>query len=184
MKLGRETKIERNFKVMAVITKFVIVRDGVELETVFSTKKEAEAHDKMLDAADEISNLIMHHGADRYSIDGGAIKAIAEYIAENAVTVTKILNSYDNAPGAEQTLWGAVNAVTHSVDFNPSARSVDTRLNGAWFGQGAALKNEAFEMVQDESLLESIIETTAEKIRQTGTSGNDTLAGLAALVDF
>ena len=91
MKLGRETKIERNFKVMAVITKFVIVRDGVELETVFSTKKEAEAHDKMLDAADEISNLIMHHGADRFSIDGGAIKAIAEYIAENAVTVTKIL---------------------------------------------------------------------------------------------
>lgn len=108
----------------------------------------------------------------------------ADSFGTKARTVTKILNSYDNAPGAEQTLWGAVNAVTHSIDFNPSARSVDTRLNGAWFGQGAALKNEAFEMVQDESLLESIIETTAEKIRQTGTSGNDTLAGLAALVDF
>jgi hypothetical protein len=35
---------------MAVITKFFVVRDGVELDKVFSEKKDAETYDKMLDA--------------------------------------------------------------------------------------------------------------------------------------
>ena len=36
---------------MAVITKYVVVRDGVELDREFLVKKEADAYDKMLDAA-------------------------------------------------------------------------------------------------------------------------------------
>lgn len=43
---------------MAVITKFFIIRDGVELDKVFTDKKEAEAFDKMLDAADKLTEII------------------------------------------------------------------------------------------------------------------------------
>ena len=43
---------------MAVITKFFVVRHGVELDKVFSDKKDAEAYDKMLDAADQLAEFI------------------------------------------------------------------------------------------------------------------------------
>lgn len=42
---------------MAVITQFVVVRDGVEKMT-FTSKKEADAYDKMLDIADSLIPFI------------------------------------------------------------------------------------------------------------------------------
>ena len=49
---------------MAVITRYIVVRNGVELDKVFSEKKEAEAYDKMLDAADNLAaNLIKESDA-------------------------------------------------------------------------------------------------------------------------
>lgn len=52
--------------------------------------------------------------------------------------------SYTNAPGAEPTLWGAVNGVTHNVDWI-KGRSMDTRFDSAQFGAGANLKQAAWE---------------------------------------
>lgn len=46
---------------------------------------------------------------------------------------------------ASGTAWGLVNAVTEYVDHQRRARSVDSRLDSAWFGPGAALKARAFE---------------------------------------
>ena len=43
---------------MAVITKYVVVRNGVELDKEFLVKKEAEAYDKMLDAAEKLAAFI------------------------------------------------------------------------------------------------------------------------------
>lgn len=45
---------------------------------------------------------------------------------------------------ANGTMWGLVNAVTEYVDHH-AGRSQGTRLNSAWFGQGAELKGSAFE---------------------------------------
>ena len=42
---------------MAVIVKYVVVRDGVEKMT-FTTKKEADAYDKMLDIAENLQAFI------------------------------------------------------------------------------------------------------------------------------
>lgn len=46
---------------------------------------------------------------------------------------------------ANDTAWGLVNAVTQYVDHERRARSVDNRLDSAWFGAGAAIKQRALE---------------------------------------
>jgi len=47
--------------------------------------------------------------------------------------------------GSAGTAWGLVNAVTQYVDHE-QGRSPDTRLHSAWFGQGAQVKQDAFDL--------------------------------------
>ncbi|MPM41240.1 hypothetical protein SDC9_87890 [bioreactor metagenome] len=46
---------------------------------------------------------------------------------------------------AKDTAWGLLSAVTEFVDHEKQARSQDNRLDSAWFGQGASLKQRALE---------------------------------------
>ena len=46
---------------------------------------------------------------------------------------------------AKGTAWGLVNAVTEYVDHEKRARSTGHRMDSAWFGQGANLKQRALE---------------------------------------
>lgn len=48
---------------------------------------------------------------------------------------------------ARGTRWGLLNAVTQYVDHATRARSDENRLNSAWFGQGKAIKDQAFQML-------------------------------------
>ena len=45
---------------------------------------------------------------------------------------------------AAGTAWGLLNGVTEYVDQHRRARSADHRLDSAWFGPGAAIKEKAF----------------------------------------
>lgn len=45
---------------------------------------------------------------------------------------------------SDGTAWGLVNAVTEYVDHHRRAKSRDTRLDSAWFGQGANIKAKAW----------------------------------------
>ena len=45
------------------------------------------------------------------------------------------------------TAWGLLNSVTEYVDHHRRARSEDHRLDAAWFGQGAQLKQRAWDEV-------------------------------------
>ena len=45
---------------------------------------------------------------------------------------------------AAGTAWGLLNGVTEYVDQHRRARSIDHRLDSAWFGPGAAIKEKAF----------------------------------------
>jgi phage/plasmid-like protein (TIGR03299 family) len=47
--------------------------------------------------------------------------------------------------GTAGTVWGWLNAVTQYVDHEARAQSQDTRLNSAWYGKGAEIKNRALE---------------------------------------
>ncbi|MFJ3483539.1 DUF932 domain-containing protein [Pseudomonas sp. NPDC090202] len=44
---------------------------------------------------------------------------------------------------ARGTAWGLLNAITEFVDHEKRARSIDYRIDSAWFGQGAAVKQRA-----------------------------------------
>ena len=77
---------------MAVIVKYVVVRDNVELEQTFTDKKEAEAYDKLLDAADGIGALI-RQGAFSTDVDDKIMDDISLYLAKNAPAVLQILKS-------------------------------------------------------------------------------------------
>ena len=46
---------------------------------------------------------------------------------------------------AHSTAWGLVNSITEYVDHHRRARSDDHRLDAAWFGAGAAIKQKAWD---------------------------------------
>lgn len=50
-----------------------------------------------------------------------------------------------NLQSAQGTAWGLLNGVTEYVDHERRARSQDYRLDSAWFGAGAAIKQKALE---------------------------------------
>jgi phage/plasmid-like protein (TIGR03299 family) len=48
--------------------------------------------------------------------------------------------------GGSNTVWAWLNAITQYVDHEARARSVDNRLDSAWFGKGDTIKTRAYEM--------------------------------------
>jgi len=75
---------------MAVITRFIVVRNGVELDKVFDIKKEADAYDRMLDAAENLAAFINKSGL-QIDFDAKTVEEISIYLAKNAPEVTNIL---------------------------------------------------------------------------------------------
>lgn len=68
---------------------------------------------------------------------------------ERAIRRVKALYESDGVgtdlPAAKGTAWGLLNAVTQFVDHERRARGQDYRLDSAWFGPGAALKQKALD---------------------------------------
>jgi len=75
---------------MAVITRFIVVRNGVELDKVFDVKKEADAYDKMLDAAENLAVFIKKSDL-QIDLDAKTVEEISIYLAKNAPEVINIL---------------------------------------------------------------------------------------------
>jgi phage/plasmid-like protein (TIGR03299 family) len=70
----------------------------------------------------------------------------------NERALKRVQAIYDGAAGkgaelasSQGTAWGLLNAVTQYVDHERRARTQDSRINSAWFGQGAALKQRALD---------------------------------------
>ena len=82
---------------MAVITKYVVVRNGVELDLVFEIKKEADAYDKMLDAADNLSRFIRESDLE-IDLDDKIIDGISVLLSKNGPEVMKILKGINSTP--------------------------------------------------------------------------------------
>lgn len=70
-------------------------------------------------------------------------KEVLEMGEDNRV-LRQLMGVFRQGKGSEPTVWGLVNGVTAFVD-HVRGRSVDTRLNTAWFGNGATLKQKAWD---------------------------------------
>lgn len=71
---------------MAVIIKYIVERKGVEKMT-FSSKKEADAYDKMLDSADQLSAFL---GASSVTLDDLQLEELGLYLASNKEMVQSL----------------------------------------------------------------------------------------------
>ncbi len=72
---------------MAVVVQYIVVRNGVEKMT-FATKKEADAHDKMLDIADNLSAFLR---ASDIKLDDDQNEKISLLLAQERDTVNALL---------------------------------------------------------------------------------------------
>ncbi|WP_371186741.1 YebG family protein [Thalassotalea maritima] len=64
---------------MAVESRFVVVRDGVEVET-FMDKKSADEYDKMLDMADSLSELLEQ---SPLKLDDQVVEELSVFLAKH-----------------------------------------------------------------------------------------------------
>jgi phage/plasmid-like protein (TIGR03299 family) len=77
---------------------------------------------------------------------GAAPENTIPEVIPNERALRRVQNLYEGAgrgatmPSANGTAWGLLNAVTEYIDHERRARSTEYRLDSAWFGQGAALK--------------------------------------------
>ena len=78
---------------MAVIIKYIVERKGVEKMT-FTSKKEADAYDKMLDCSDQFASFI---GASTVTLDDQQLEELGLYIASNKDIVQGLFKGSDFA---------------------------------------------------------------------------------------
>ncbi|CAJ3148543.1 phage/plasmid-like protein [Burkholderia pseudomallei] len=79
-------------------------------------------------------NVVDHDGL---AVNERAIKAVGQLYAGRGKGA--------DLASASGTAWGLVNAVTEYVDHHRRARSGDHRRDAAWFGQGATIKQRAWD---------------------------------------
>lgn len=78
--------------------------------------------------------------------DGDETKKFADQpkgAAMEAAYASIVQSPGSDLPSAVNSAWGLVNGITHYVDFQKRARSSNNRLDSAWFGSGADLKDKA-----------------------------------------
>ena len=86
---------------MAVIVKYVVVRDGKE-DMIFTTKKKADAYDKMLDIAERLNDFLQSAAVD---IGEDKLDELAFFMAQHREPIGKLLRGghVDEPVQAEDT---------------------------------------------------------------------------------
>jgi phage/plasmid-like protein (TIGR03299 family) len=110
------------------------------------------AWDQFMDSIKVLSERKVHRiEAMNYLVDvlGNPAIPLAEQNNQKALQAVHALFSGGgrgaDMASASNTAWGLLNAVTDYVDHQRRARNDDYRLDSAWFGMGAAIKQKAFE---------------------------------------
>ncbi|MBI0326887.1 DUF932 domain-containing protein [Burkholderia plantarii] len=110
----------------------------------FMARTKALAERKVSDSAAEtflrrVLTYSTPNGADHdgLAVNERAIKAVGQLYAGRGKGA--------DLASASGTAWGLVNAVTEYVDHHRRARSDDYRRDAAWFGQGATIKQRAWD---------------------------------------
>lgn len=73
---------------MAVEIRYHVIRNGKEV-AMYTTKKEADAHDKMLDIAERLTEFIA--AAESFDVDETVLEELSLYLARNRMAAIQIL---------------------------------------------------------------------------------------------
>jgi dsDNA-binding SOS-regulon protein len=123
---------------MAVIVKYVVVRDGKE-DMIFTTKKEADAYDKMLDIAEQLHDFILTSeidiGADQLddltffmAQHRDEIGSILKGVAPDAANKGRASKAKAEAPAAQEPeIEASAVAADQASDTPTESRSAKSR---------------------------------------------------------
>lgn len=107
---------------MAVIVKYMVVRDGKE-EMIFATKKEADAYDKMLDIAGRLSAYLQRAELD---LTEDQLDAVTFFLAAHRDQVGRLLKG-----GALDAAAAPAKASAETPEQGQSPESTESRDPGA-----------------------------------------------------
>ncbi|KVS34318.1 DUF932 domain-containing protein [Burkholderia cepacia] len=110
----------------------------------FTVRTKAMAERKVTDsAADAFFRRVLTYTVtnpgerDGMTVNERAVRAVGELYAGRGKGA--------QLPSASGTAWGLLNSITEYVDHHRRARSDDHRRDAAWFGQGALIKQKAWD---------------------------------------
>jgi dsDNA-binding SOS-regulon protein len=107
---------------MAIIVKYVVVSHGKE-DMIFNTRKEAEAHDKMLDIAERLYAFL--HSAE-INIAEDTLEALTLFMAQHREPVSTILKG-----GKLKTPAGSAQPVALPQDMRAESSASEPKSNRA-----------------------------------------------------
>ena len=107
---------------MAVIVKYVVVADG-KADMIFSTKQEAEAHDKMLDIAEQLTAFLQ---AAEIPLADDTLEALTWFMAQHREPLATILKG-----SRLQTPAASAPAAMVSPDTREAGRSSERKSSKA-----------------------------------------------------
>ena len=105
---------------MTVEVKYVVIREGEE-KMSFTSKKDADAYDKMLDMADVLGDWL---GNAPVELDDAAREGMALWLAEQKDTLSTILKSGKLPSSAVETPPETESAETDAVDITHATKRV------------------------------------------------------------
>lgn len=112
---------------MTVEVRYLVIRDGKEVG-MYTSKKEADAHDKMLDIAENLFSFI--EKADRIDLNESQLEELSIYLANHRDIVIQILKgSPIPEPGAETSGDEEVEPVLLSEQSAPPKSRKKKQLN-------------------------------------------------------
>lgn len=113
------------------------------------------ANDSFLSFMDDMKQLAKRKLSDREAITflidlvGDPTKSLEDQASGDAKQMKAIYDLYTkDGMGHEmagKTAWGILNAVTEMVDHHTGHQTTDARMDSAWFGTGARLKQQAYD---------------------------------------
>jgi uncharacterized protein len=86
---------------MAVEVRYLVIRDGKEVG-MYTSKKEADAHDKMLDIAESLYTFI--EKAEHIDLKENQLEELSIYLSHNREEVIKILKGTPSQPIQQDTV--------------------------------------------------------------------------------
>jgi len=108
---------------MAVESRFVVIRHGVEVQT-FMDKKAADDYDKMLDMADNISTML---DASPLELNDDTKEELSIYLAQNREDVLVALQAKKAKPIAKKAEVPVVPTTSPITVSEPSAKPAPSK---------------------------------------------------------